>query len=443
MHPHRQKPAPTVGRVDEGHTSKGRGVGGGSRAAPRDTPRFLSLRRGALLLNLRRARLHRFDAGDAQPDWPTLRRLDDISLPDEWSLAVDEADTALLERHVTTVLEGRLGSALPSTGERLPSLDAVQPSNRSLIARVVPELVVLVRASGRALPRALAQPDPVESVQRALDAAGALDFRSLDPDGLVRWLAALYEWPKDLLSSADPQVHGLSAEDLAKGRDAASVEKAERARLRRVLKVAGKEVDVSENLTEFLPLIQQTLDEQPQFLREARTFSPLDELEPRQPRPSRRSGSGTGHRGGDRGLSDAQTSAVGCAGEYLAWQALVDRYPEANESSWVSTNRRHLFTGDPGDDGLGYDLEVWLGRNPLMFEVKAFRGPGGEIELGETEVDSARRHAATDRWRLLVITDVFDPTARRMRMLPNPFSKRGRGRFRELGGSLRYAYRLP
>ncbi len=104
----------------------------------------MSLRRGALLLNLRRARLHRFDAGDAQPDWPTLRRLDDISLPDEWSLAVDEADTALLERHVTTVLEGRLGSALPSTGERLPSLDAVQPSNRPLIARVVPELVVLV-----------------------------------------------------------------------------------------------------------------------------------------------------------------------------------------------------------------------------------------------------------------------------------------------------------
>ena len=128
-------------------------------------------------------------------------------------------------------------------------------------------------------------------------------------------------------------------------------------------------------------------------------------------------------------MSDAQRSAVGCAGEYLAWRALVDRYPEANESSWVSTNRRHVFTGNPGDDGLGHDLEVWLGRNPLMFEVKAFRGSGGEIEMGETEVESARRHSATDRWRLLVITDVFDPTARRMRMLPNPFSKRGRGRY--------------
>lgn len=102
-----------------------------------------------------------------------------------------------------------------------------------------------------------------------------------------------------------------------------------------------------------------------------------------------------------------------------------------------------MFTGDLGDDGLGYDLEVRLGRSPLMFEVKAFRGPGGDIELGETEVDTARRQAATDRWRLLIISDVFTPTARRMRMLPSPFGKRGRGRYRELGGSLRYGYRLP
>ncbi len=35
--------------------------------------RFLSLRRGALLLSLRRARLSRFDAREPQPDWPALR----------------------------------------------------------------------------------------------------------------------------------------------------------------------------------------------------------------------------------------------------------------------------------------------------------------------------------------------------------------------------------
>ena len=112
-----------------------------------------------------------------------------------------------------------------------------------------------------------------------------LPWRPLDPDALVRWLAALREWPKDLLPCADPQAHGLSPEALGRGRDAASAKKAEEARRRRVLNVAGKEVDVSERLVEFLPLIQQTLDEQPGFLREARSFSLLDELKPRQPRP--------------------------------------------------------------------------------------------------------------------------------------------------------------
>jgi hypothetical protein len=68
----------------------------------------------------------------------------------------------------------------------------------------------------------------------------------------------------------------------------------------------------------------------------------------------------------------------------------------------VSTNRRHLLTGDPGDDdGLGYDLEVHLGRNPLMFEVKAFRGDRGEIELGETEVEAAQRNASSDERALI------------------------------------------
>ena len=67
----------------------------------------------------------------------------------------------------------------------------------------------------------------------------------------------------------------------------------------------------------------------------------------------------------------------------------------------MSTNRRHLLTGDPGDDGLGYDLEVHPGRNPLMFEVKAFRGDRGEIELGETEVEAAQRNASSDERALI------------------------------------------
>jgi hypothetical protein len=82
----------------------------------------------------------------------------------------------------------------------------------------------------------------------------------------------------------------------------------------------------------------------------------------------------------------------------------VHTYPGTDESSWVSTNRRGAFPGSPGDDGLGFDFRVGSGRQPLMFEVKATQGQGGQIELGESEVRAAQQHAGHDRWRLLVIT---------------------------------------
>lgn len=302
--------------------------------------RFLSLRRGTLLQGLRRARMSRFDAQEPQPDWPALRSLDDIAPPDAWNLEVDETDAALLERHVTAVLEAKLGAALPATGERLLRLDTVQTSNRTCLARVVPELVVLVRASGQTLPRALAQQDPVAAVQRALDAAGALDFRPLDPDALVGWLAALHEWPKDLLPSADPEAHGLSPEALAKGRDAASVERAEQARRRRVLEVAGREVDVAESLAEFLPLIQQTLDQQPGFLREARSFSLLDELELRQPRPARRSG----------GVRATWAATEGCRTRRRPRSAALASTWHGS-GSWTAIPRRTSPAGCPRTEG--------------------------------------------------------------------------------------------
>lgn len=88
-----------------------------------DAPqRFLSLRHRTLLLNLRRARLARFDAADSQPDWPALRRLDDIPLPDQWSLEVD----------VTPVRSSALPSAI-SSDVRVP-MQAKTGTSTSLLA---------------------------------------------------------------------------------------------------------------------------------------------------------------------------------------------------------------------------------------------------------------------------------------------------------------------
>ncbi|MFG2943310.1 protein NO VEIN domain-containing protein [Streptomyces sp. NPDC048282] len=111
-------------------------------------------------------------------------------------------------------------------------------------------------------------------------------------------------------------------------------------------------------------------------------------------------------------------------------------------TSWVSTNRRKAFPGPPGDDGLGYDFRIGSGRRPYMYEVKATQGDGGRFELGESEVRAARQHAGNERWRLLMVTHALTPDRMSIRMLPSPYAKRGHGRYREEGGSLRFSYWL-
>ncbi|WUI51876.1 DUF3883 domain-containing protein [Streptomyces sp. NBC_00414] len=113
-----------------------------------------------------------------------------------------------------------------------------------------------------------------------------------------------------------------------------------------------------------------------------------------------------------------------------------------DETGWVSGNRRKAFPGPSGDDGLGFDFRVGSGSRPFLYEVKATGGEGGRFELGESEVRAARQHAGNDRWRLLVVTYALTPHKVAIQMLPNPYGKRGRGRYREEGGALRFSYLL-
>ncbi|MFF1420018.1 protein NO VEIN domain-containing protein [Streptomyces sp. NPDC058280] len=122
-------------------------------------------------------------------------------------------------------------------------------------------------------------------------------------------------------------------------------------------------------------------------------------------------------------------------GEWYAYQWLCARYPDrTDETGWVSGNRRKAFPGPSGDDGLGFDFRVGSGSRPYLYEVKATGGEGGRFELGESEVHAARQHAGNDRWRLLVVTHALTPHKMAIQMLPNPYGKRGRGRYREEGG---------
>ncbi|MFJ8589354.1 sacsin N-terminal ATP-binding-like domain-containing protein [Streptomyces sp. NPDC093595] len=405
---------------------------------------YVDLHRKRLVRRLRWAYLDRFDACEPLPGWPSLRTLEWITAPEAWAYTVDTADTLRLQRHVEEALTTRLGAPAPEDGEQLPPLDQTRGGNSRTVAAAAAGLVALVRASGRPLPRALAGADPAEGITGVLEAAGALDFRLLTADDVAARLAAVGQWPRDLLPTADPARHGLSADAVERARSEAEHARAERERRRRTLVVRGRELDVhTGDFTDLTAELQRSLDEDPELLGGTARFTTLTPLAPRKP-----SGSGAARRPGgrpggtDSGLSPAQRVAIGYAGEWYAYHWLCRHFAGTDETSWVSTNRRGAFPGAGGDDGLGYDFRVGSGKQPLMFEVKATQGPGGQIELGESEVRAAQRYAGSDRWRLLVVTAVLEPEHVRVRMLPNPFGRRGRGQYREEGGALRFSYRM-
>ncbi|GAA3022755.1 DUF3883 domain-containing protein [Streptomyces lactacystinicus] len=404
---------------------------------------FVDLHRKELLNRLRWSALGEFDARRPLADWPELRTLDWITAPSAWALAVDVVNTGLLRAQVEDALVVRLGGPVPEEGDPLPPIDHARGRNKSVIAGKAEDLVALVTASGRTLPDALSALDPGEEVTARLEAAGALDFRLLGPDDVVAWLAALGQWPGDLPRTADLDRHGLTPEDLDEVRNEANRARAARERARRLISVGSRELDVhSGDFTELTAVLREALEARPELVGGRHHFAQLTPVAPRS------GGSGARHRPGggrgraDSGLSQAQRTAIGYAGEWYAYHWLCRQYPGTDESSWVSTNRRGAFPGTPGDDGLGFDFRVGSGKQPLMFEVKATQGQGGQIELGESEVRAAQQHASHDRWRLLVITSVLDSEGLQVHMLPNPFGARGRGYYREEGGALRFTYHL-
>ncbi|MCC0094720.1 hypothetical protein K7B10_07960 [Streptomyces flavotricini] len=405
--------------------------------------RHVDLGRGALIDRLRWARREEFDARRPIADWPATRSLKWITAPEEWALTVDTADDGLLRAIVEQALTARLGAPAPAKGERLAAIDRLRSHNHAVITRTTPDLVALVKAAKQPLPPALEHAAAAEEVTALLDGAGALDFRELTADDVVGWLAALGQWPAGMAASSEPQTHGVTPAELDRVRNAAEQARAERAKRKRIISIGERNFDIeSGDFTELASELRRALESGPPPGGSARSrWAALKPIPPRKAAgPS--GGRPGGRVDGERGLSSAQRSAIGFVGEWHAYQWLREQDTATDETSWVSGNRAHIFPGPAGDDSLGYDFKVGSGKSPRLYEVKATQGQGGQIELGETEVRAAQKYAGSDRWRILVITSVLDAEHRQVRMLPNPFSERGRGLYREEGGALRFAYRL-
>lgn len=411
----------------------------------------LALCHRSLCDQLRWARIPDFDARRPQADWPDLRSFDWVTVPEAWGITVDEATRAELTDLVADAVVARLGYAPPVGGPVLPALDTVAAANKARVTRAGPDLARLARAWANShrvtLTSVLSSDDPGAEIAALFDANGVLDFRDLSDDDIPAWLDALGWWPAGMPATADPAIAGVSAEQLAAADSAATVARRERERRRRLVRIGDHDIDVgvgAGDMAALMDALQVNLDANPAIITGPNRISDLQRLPATRPRGGGGGGGGGGGSGDPMGgLSDEQRQALGFAGEWLAYQWLIRLYPEANESSWVSTNRRRVFAGDPGNDSLGFDFRVERARGPIMFEVKASRDDPGIFTLTDSEIREARRHARDGRWRLLIVPFVSEPAWCRVLRLPNPFEARAEGLFRAEGEGIRYRYHLP
>lgn len=400
---------------------------------------------GRILDRIRWARWSHFECFDPQTDWRDLRRPTSLTPDREWALTRDSLSTAELEARVEEELTRLVGSPLPVEGPSLTGLAACQKSNADLITASAPRIGETVRAwltaRGQRLFGIWSALDSVAgTLLDDLDRVGALDFAVLESADLIRWIAAVGHWPKDMPHSIDPDLLGLTAEDLDDQRSVEAQQRAEATRVRRTVYLDDEPFDLDSGMTEFRAALNSSLAATPDFLAARGRFASLR-------RVATGAGQHVGPNGGAGGrslqprLSDPQREAIGFAGEWFAYKWLEQVHQgDFSPDCWVSGYRREAFPGS-GDDSLGWDFVVPTRRGLLMYEVKTTQGEGGQVELGETQVLAAQKHARNDRWRLLVITHVLNEK-RRIHMLRNPFHPDARGQYGFVGQGLKLRFNL-
>jgi hypothetical protein len=353
----------------------------------------------------------------------------------------------LVAARVEEELNRLLGAPAPRTGPALAPVVDVRRANTRLIDEHYGDISRSVRAwcakAAATAPQWWQDATDPRPVRDVLAKSGALDFRQLSLEELLSWLSATGLWPAGMPEVLDVARLGLAPSDLERADSEEARVARERQQARQTVHVNGTGVDVGSGYTELLTQLESSLTARPGVLTRRARFAKLDTLA-----LATTGGPGRGNSavarpgpGAQARASQAQTAAIGFAGEWIAHQWLRAVYGDVySDDCWVSTNRAYALSGDPGDDGRGYDFLVPARGGALMYEVKATTGDPGQIVLGESEVRLAQQNARNNNWRLLVIAHVLDDE-REILMLPNPFGPRHRGQFVFAGEGLRLRFR--
>lgn len=378
-------------------------------------------------------------AGEDLRAYVAARRLDGLEADSEWLRRYEVPPESEMRRVVGSWLGSHgVTGGLNATPD-VPDLADLRRANVSKVDDVVESgrlrVVAWCHKNDHTVPVGWSSV-PGMTVRGLIEGEGIADLLVFSEDWILERSAKELGWPEGMATTLALEVLGLSAADLARPADESADEKS--TRRASTIDVGGRTFEVgTDRLTEIARAAHESVDEE--FLAQKGTASlgdaPL--------------GSGGGGGGGGRivvarmpRMTEDQRTAVGLVGEVAARAWLERRYQGVRWRSGYAA----IVAGDiEASDSWGYDFEAPYRNTSLVFEVKSLVDQPRdltEFEMGDSEVRAAQECAGGDRYRILLVTSVLEPEARRVFVLPSPFSKKGAGRFRVVGRGLRYRFRL-
>jgi hypothetical protein len=366
-------------------------------------------------------------------EYASNRSLDFITFDPGWIETREELDREDVRRRAEAAFQAAWGD---DPGGQLPDLEPLRAANRKDVAAFAQAALPILRAVGSALPEAWSK--GAAEVAAAADRAGALDFKRLGQETLIPTLVLAGLWPAGTRETLELEELGLKQEDLDLEARRLERERADEARRRNSVEFAGRTFDASLETfgCEFAGFAEALFAGADWRSRSKLRPVSLKTLEEAQ--GSRGPGGPSGGKGKLRPRPpESVRSAIGLAGELLAYQYLRAKHPQRfTDACWVSELRRSLFPED-GDHTLGYDFQLLTQETEWLYEVKATPGDACEFELTDNEYRTAASVSADKgrRYRILFVQHVFDLDRCRILELPNPAAESARRQFRVIGRS--------
>ncbi|EPF7975001.1 sacsin N-terminal ATP-binding-like domain-containing protein [Vibrio harveyi] len=415
---------------------------------------FLSENKGEIVDRLRKLYLNDFDSLCALDDYSALKQeIGEIEPSSNWFYVYDDLSDEVMESYLWNWLDERTSELAVADEELLP-MDELREVNNKILREfwkdIGPVVSTWVHNTDEPVSEEIAGvwSDPVGSLSQSIINVGKegwLDFRKLSFEKIAMWLSLYGYWPAGKEPVSDLSAWGINEHEIARKKELLRLEKEQLRKQRTVVMINSTEHSAEEEgYLDLYDTIKSTFSETTAFENAGKREAKLEEFDRHVNTKSGGRGTFASSNSATK-MSNEQKAAIGLAGEAFAFEWIKRHHDKMkiNNECWVSGYRNHIFADDNGDDSLGYDFIVKLKTVTYYYEVKATQGQNEAFEMGPTEVAAAQKFASDkyNKYRVLFVSNVSDPSHTQISLLPNPFSVDGTKVMRLVGsGSMKFSF---